>query len=141
MIVNEQLTCSPVGKGIVTDLNNFLLADLNLSRKGKIENIEFLSGTLKDHGYSKMIHISSSSLWKRINNKKIFDRLVKKKEIWKAPALVDTDWYILTIAQQFDYDILSNDKFREYWDEFGRDWIEYKRKTFMFIEDKIIIKF
>jgi len=140
MIENRQITVSPEEKSIVVDLNNFLLADKDLSGKAKIENIDLLYEYLKAHGYDNIIFISSSSLWKRVNKKGRYDQLVRNRTILKAPALVDMDWYVLSIAQQLNCDILSNDKFKKYWDDFGREWIQSKRKTFMFIEGKVIIK-
>lgn len=140
MIENKQIIVSSEEKSIVVDLNNFLLADKDSTGKAKIENVALLRKYLKDRGYNKIFCISSSSFWKRVNKKRKYDQLVKKKVILKAPALVDMDWFILLTAQQLNCDILSNDKFREYWDEFGGEWIQNKRKTFMFIEGIIIVK-
>ena len=126
--------------GIVSDLNNYLYEDKDSDGKVKIENIELLEDTLQEVGYSKKILIGSSSLITKVNKPKIYDQLVIERRICKAPALTDTDWYILKLAKIYNYDILSNDKFKDYWEEFGKDWIMEKRKTFMLLEGKLIIK-
>lgn len=126
--------------GIVSDLNNYLFEDKDSDGKVKIENIELLEKTLTEVGYNKQILIGSSWLIKKVNKPKMYDRLVIERRICKAPALTDADWYILKLAKIYNYDILSNDKFKDYWEEFGKDWIMEKRKTFMLLEGKLIIK-
>ena len=140
MIENKQILPNPNEKGIAGDLDNFLCADKNSKGKCKIENIELLEVALRELGYNKIILIVSSYFFKRVDNKNIYEKLVSERRIIKAPALEDTDWYVLQLAMTLDYDILSNDKFRDYWDEFGEDWIKEKRKTFMLFEGKLIIK-
>jgi len=140
MIKNKQFISVPKEKSIVVDLDCFLCTDRDLNRKCRIENTELLEETLRAHGYNKLFLVISSYFIKRVNNKKLYEKMVQERKIHKAPALVDTDWYVLQLAKKLDCDVLSNDKFRDYWDEFGRDWVEKKRKTFMLIEGKLIIK-
>ena len=140
MIENKQILPRSYEKGIAGDLDNFLCADRNSKGKCKIENIELLEVTLRELGYDKIILIVSSYFFKRVDNKNIYEKLVSERRIIKAPALVDTDWYVLQLAKTLDCDILSNDKFRDYWDEFRKEWVKEKRKTFMLFEGKLIIK-
>ena len=76
----------------------------------------------------------------RINNKKALEKLIQNKEVFLSPALEDNDWFILKTAHMWNYDIMTNDKYKEYWPEFGKEWILNKRKTFMFINGEIIGK-
>jgi len=140
MIENKQIIPVLNGNPVVVDLDNFLYADKNAKGKCRIENIELLEATLRKLGYNKIILIVSSYFIKKVDNKRIYERMVKERRINKAPALVDTDWYVIQLAKILDCDILSNDKYRDYWDEFGKEWIKKKRKTFMIFERKLIIK-
>ena len=140
MIENKQILPNPNEKGITGDLDNFLCADKNSKGKCKIENIELLEVTLRELGYNKIVLIVSSYFFKRVDNPLKYEKLGREKRIIKAPALEDTDWYVLQLARELDYDIFSNDKFKDYWDEFGEGWIKEKRKTFMLFNGKLIIK-
>ena len=140
MIENKQILPHSCEKGITGDLDNYLCADKNSKGKCKIENIKLLEIALRELGYNKIILIVSSYFFKRVDNKRTYEEMVREKRIIKAPALVDTDWYVLQLARELDYDILSNDKFKDYWDEFGEEWVKEKRKTFMIFEGKLIIK-
>lgn len=140
MIEDKQILPSPNEKGIVGDLDNFLCADRDAKGKCRIENIDLLELTLREFGYNKITLIVSSYFIKRVDNKRIYESMVREGRIKKAPALVDTDWFVLRFAKTSDYDILSNDKFRDYWDEFGEAWVKKKRKPFMLCEGKLIIK-
>lgn len=140
MIENKTINNEILELGIISDLNNLLYDDKDSDGKVKIENIKLLEETLRKEGYQKIILVASSSLKKHVNKPEIYEKMVKKGRICKAPALVDTDWYILKLAKLYDYDILSNDKFKDYWEDFGKEWIIEKRKTFMLFESQLIIK-
>ncbi len=140
MIENKQILQSPNEKGIVCDLDNLLYAERDSKGMCRIENVEILESTLKEIGYNKILLIVSSYFYKKVNNRRIYEKLVREKRIIKAPALEDTDWYVIQMAKTLDFDILSNDKFRDYWNEFGGEWIRAKRKTFILFEGKIFIK-
>ena len=140
MIEDEILEFSPKDNGIIIDLDNVLLEDRNNKNKAKFCNIKKIKSKLEENKYGHLIFIASANLRHRINNVKSFESLIKSKEIFLSPALEDNDWFILKYAQRWDYDILSNDKFKEYWSKFGEDWVKSKRKPFMFINGELIIK-
>lgn len=140
MIENEQMLISVLEKAITCDLNNYLYDDKDSKGKLKIENVDILDEALRKLGYTKIILIASSTLRKKIDKPKKYEEMIKQKRIIQAPALIDNDWYILELAKKLDTVILSNDKFKDYWDEFGEDWIRQRRKTFIFFEGRVFIK-
>jgi len=140
MIENKQINPIYVEKSIIVDLNNVLLDDKDAEGKAKLQNIDLINEVLRSHGYTKIILITSSKFIERVNNRNTYKKMVKERKIHVAPALDDNDWYILELAKDLDCDVLSNDKYNDYWVEFGEDWVKKKRKTFMLIEGKLIIK-
>lgn len=140
MVVESNSLNSEHMNPLIVDLNNFILEDKDLDNRGKVKNIEKLVSNLKKSGYNEIILIASSKLKYRIDNKKEYKKMVKKYDIKESPAMVDTDWFILDLAKKLDCDILTNDRFKEYWDEFGRKWIMNIRRTFMIVNELISIK-
>ena len=129
-----------VMNGIVIDLNNALLNDKDEEGRAKIQNINQLESKLKSIGYQTVVNISGPSLRRKINSEEDYDKLISEGIIHQAPANSDTDWYILELARINGYDILSNDCFKLYRNEFGKTWIKKHRKEFMLINGQLIIQ-
>ena len=125
--------------GIVIDLNNALLQDKDEEGSAKIRNIYQLEIKLKSLGYQSIINIAGPSLRRRIDSEEDYEKLISEGIIHQAPANSDTDWYILEFAKINGYDILSNDFFKQYRNEFGKTWIKKHRKSFMLINGQLII--
>ena len=125
---------------IIVDLNNFLFEEPKTNGKAKMMYVEKLEVNLTNLGYNNVIFIAGPKLRDSNDAKKKYEKLIKEKKIYQSPAWVDSDWYILSFAKMNDCDILTNDKYKEYWDEFGKEWIMEKRKTFMLVDEQISIK-
>ena len=126
--------------GIVIDLNNALLQDIDEKGKAKIQNIIQLEFKLKSAGYQTIVNIAGPSLRRKIDSEEDYEKLILEGIIHQAPANSDTDWYILELAKINGYDILSNDFFKPYRNEFGKTWIKKHRKEFMLIKGQLIFK-
>jgi hypothetical protein len=126
--------------GIVIDLNNVLLQDKDPEGRAKIQNIKPLEIKLKSLGYQTVINISGPGLRRKIDSEEGYEKLISEGIIHQAPANSDTDWYILEFAKTNGYDIISNDCFKQYRDEFGKSWIEEHRKALMLIKGQLIIQ-
>ncbi len=140
VIENKQINILEVKKSIAVDLPNYLFENKDSSGKAKMEYIDLLYEVLRNHDYDKIFLISSSSFINKVDEPEVYDKMVEMKKILRAPALVDNDWYVLAVAKELNCDILTNDKYKQYWGEFGKKWINKRRKTFMFVDGKLIIK-
>lgn len=140
MITKEKVIVPNLNKKIIVDLNNFLFEDPNTNRKAKMMYVEKLEVNLTNLGYNNIIFIAGPKLRYDNDDNKKYEKLIKEKKIYQSPAMVDSDWYILSLAKKNNCDILTNDKYKEYWNEFGKEWIMEKRKTFMLVAEQIIIK-
>ena len=140
MITKEKVIVPKMNKKIIVDLNNFLFEDPNTIGKAKMIYVEKLEVYLTNLGYNNVIFIAGPKLRFFNDDNKKYEKLIKEKKIYQSPAMVDSDWYILSFAKKNNCDILTNDKYKEYWNEFGKEWIMEKRKTFMLVDEQISIK-
>lgn len=140
MITKEKIIVPKMNKKIIVDLNNFLFEDPDAKGKAKMVYVEKLETDLTNLGYNNVIFIAGLKLRKGNNDKKKYENLIKEKKIFQTPAMVDSDWYIISFAKKNNCDILTNDKYKKYWNEFGKEWILDKRKTFMLVDKQISIK-
>ncbi|MHA1269286.1 MAG: NYN domain-containing protein [Candidatus Helarchaeota archaeon] len=126
-------------KNIIVDLSNILHLISKNNKHPEIEMFYKLDNVLKSEGYNNPIYIADASLKYKINSKDEFKKLVSEKRIYSAPAKRPADVFILKYAKQLDYFILSNDKFKEYYKEYGEKWINEKRITIMYIDGHFVI--
>ena len=121
------------------DLSNVLFEDININGKLKVENIRVVYNTLLDENYDPFL-IIDAYLRHLMNDEKEYEELIKEKIIYQAPAGRKADPFFLKLAKAFKSKFLTNDLCKEYYEEYGRDWIIENRKTFMFIEGKLILE-
>jgi len=65
--------------------------------------------------------------------------MVVDKIVREAPAGRTADIFILKQARNKDCKFLTNDLYRDYYDNFDKDWILSHRLTCMFEDGEIII--
>jgi hypothetical protein len=91
---------------------------------------------LKKLGYEPIL-IADASLRHEIDDKEAFKKLLDEEKVHQVPAGTTADHYILNLAEEQDAKILSNDAFREFYDEF-RD-INSRRIPYNFKGENIVI--
>lgn len=124
---------------ISVDLANILYNDRDEKGKLKAENIIKLYNSLREENYDPYL-ILDAPLRYKVDNELEYERLVEEQILYQAPAGRKADNFFLNIAKAFKCKFLTNDLCREYYDEFGKDWIQENRKTFMFIDGKLILE-
>ena len=140
MIEKETTKYGPIlREKLPVDLSNILFEDININGKLKVENIRVVNNTLLDENYDPFL-IIDAYLRHLMNDEQEYEELIKEKIIYQAPAGRKADPFFLKIAKAFKSKFLTNDLCKEYYEEYGRDWIIENRKTFMFIEGKLILE-
>ena len=109
--------------------NNFIIL-LNYLERNEIENFKILC---------------DRSLSYCIDERKGYSKLVEEGIIIESPEGTKADIFILQYAFTNNGFIISNDKFKEFYTFFEKNWIEKKRISFRLIDeeiyfDKLIIK-
>jgi hypothetical protein len=84
--------------------------------------------------------IADASMRHHMDDKKLYDQLIDDGTLLQSPAGTKADDYILEIAKTENSSFLTNDLYREYWNEFGLDWIKKNRNTCLFFNGKFIIR-
>ena len=121
---------------VVIDASNLAHYGKERNSKPKLKNILFAVDNLEENGHEYVI-IADASLKHEIDAKKKYMALLENEAIEEVPSGTDADHFILNLAEEENAKILSNDFFREFFDEF-KD-INSKRLPYSFENDKIII--
>ena len=129
----------------VADGSNVAFEQRTTDNKPKLSNLHNLVKNLKTLGIYNLKIICDRSLHYCIDNKESYYQLIKKEIVIESPDGTPSDILILQYALQKNAYIISNDKFRDYYKIFGKDWIKNQRISFRIIDDeiyfnKIIIK-
>ena len=126
------------GKRIYVDIANLLYSDKDSQGKLKVENIGPIYETLKLYDY-KPIFIADAAILHKINNVEEYETLIQKGIVRVAPAGRTADVFILKMAQKNNCMFLTNDLFRDHYEEFDKDWIKENRITYMFEDGELIL--
>ncbi len=122
------------------DVSNYAFHNCRDS-KPKLENIDLIFISIPmDY---KIIGIADNSLYKQLSKN---DRIRYKKQylipelIYEAPASVQADDFLLTLAYANNDYVSSNDQFMDHeWP--SQDWINSHRVPFMIIKEQLILRF
>ncbi|MFX1456607.1 MAG: hypothetical protein ACFFDB_14630 [Promethearchaeota archaeon] len=123
---------------LVVDITNLLHQDLDLQDRLKTRNIITIRDSLLSKGFDPFF-IADASTLHNVDDKDQYRILEKNNVIIQAPARRTADKYVLKYAQKWNCPFLTNDMYKEYWNEFGKEWIFRNRMTYMFIEGELIL--
>jgi hypothetical protein len=138
--IESLLNISPNKKTtrIVVDITNILYKDLNKDEKIKIKNLPSIRDSLTALGYNPYL-IADASTQHNVDDKVLYREYIKKKYFTEAPAGRTADKYVLKYAQRWKCKFITNDMYREYWKEFGEEWVLRNRVTFMYTNGQLIL--
>ncbi len=105
--------------------------------KARLDYIQHLRTKLEDEGYEPIV-IVDAALRHQIDDAPAFEALENDGRIRQAPAGTDADWFILSFASELDAVIVSNDRFREYLDEFPD--LPDRQIRFMIVENEVVLR-
>lgn len=142
------INCSPVSEVVnklyVIDGSNVAFEIRTPNKKPSLSNILKLMKYLKHLRIPQFTVICDRSLFYCIDDKQKYSQLINEGIMIESPEGNPADIFILQLAYQKDGYIISNDKYREYYTIFGKNWVEMRRISFRIIDDvfcfnKIII--
>lgn len=102
---------------VVIDASNVAHANKKEGSKPLMSNILAAVKALEESG-DEFVIIADASLRHEIDDKEKYEKLLESDNVEEAPAGMDADHFILELASNENARILSNDKFRDYADEF-----------------------
>ncbi len=134
-----------IEKRYVIDGSNIAFEKRTSKNKPKFSNLIKLTKMLEQFGIINFRIFCDRSLFYCINDRQNYSEFIKKGIITESPEGKKADIFILQYALVNDCYIISNDKFKEFYPLYKKDWIESKRISFRIIDneiyfDKLIIK-
>ncbi len=136
---DEKTSIQSPNKMIIVDLANILYQDKNENQELKVENIIKVHRAVFSMGYTPTM-IADASTKHKMDDKSLYEGLIEDGIVVQSPAGTKADEYVLEVAKAEKSKFLTNDLFREYWDEFGSDWIFRNRLTCLYVNGKFIIR-
>jgi len=140
ILVRENATIEAEGISesfFVVDGSNIAFDKKSSKNKPLFSNILSLKIMLAELGISKYIVICDKSLRYCISERSKYLRAVRKKQIVESPEGTQADIFILQFALRKNAYIISNDRFKEYYGIFDKEWIDSIRISFRIIKDEI----
>jgi hypothetical protein len=122
----------------VIDGANVILSEKDDFGRGRVSNIYELRNKLKSYGLSNFKILCDSSLKYKVDQKDLFEAMIENKEIFEMPAERDADLFILKYAKRKNGFIITNDRYKDYYKQFGKSWIKERRITFALIDGEIL---
>jgi len=123
---------------LLVDLTNILNLDKNGNGDIQVKNIIKVHDTVVALGYTPKMW-TDASMRHHVDDKKLYEKLLDKGIVKKSPAGNKADIVVLKLAKKFKYKILANDLYREYRDDYGKEWIKNNRLTCVYDEGEFII--
>lgn len=122
------------GKIIVVDGANVAWSEQTSERKPKVSNIVAMRKALEAEDFDPII-IIDASLRHDIDDPDQLEGLIDGQHVRQSPAGTEADYFILMTADQQNTDVVSNDTFEKYRDDY--DWIWDRRVPYMIVEGKV----
>jgi hypothetical protein len=122
------------GKIAVIDGSNIAFEEASNGGKPKVSNIILVREELRKKGYDPII-VVDASLVHKIDDPKQLDALIDQKVVRQAPAGTDADYFVITLADENDALIVSNDRYSEYEGRFP--WIKKRRMPLMIVRGAV----
>lgn len=122
------------GKTIVVDGANVAWSEQTSDRKPRVANIVAMRQALEEEGYDPII-IIDASLRYDVDDPDQLEGLIDGQHVRQSPAGTEADYFILMTAEQQKANIVSNDTFEKYKDDY--DWIWDRRVPYMIVEGEV----
>lgn len=102
--------------------------------KAKLGVLLSLRDVLREKGFTKITIFCDYTLPWQIDEKEMLLRLIDNKEIIRTPSIkledgtyLEADKWILENAKNHDGYVIANDKYEDYTEDFGEEWIRERR--------------
>jgi len=122
------------------DLTNILYEDRDEDRNLQTNNVLRIRDLLISKGFDPRLVVDANTSH-NVDDEKEFEKLEEINVFKKAPAGRKADWTVLMLAERNNCRFITNDLYRNYRDEFSKDWIEENRITLIFAEGQWLLEY
>jgi hypothetical protein len=122
----------------VIDGANVALQERTHEGKARMESLMKMRSTLEERGYRPII-IVDASLRHDIDDRRQFEHMEDDGVIYQSPAGTQADYFVLRTAEEQNAIVVSNDRFKDYRDQFP--WLREpgRRVPFMIVGGDIML--
>ncbi len=138
--LENQLSSNVEAEKVIVDLTNIMYEDMGEDGNLLTSSVLRIRDLLISKGFDPRLVVDASTSHK-IDDEKGFEKLDKINVFKQAPAGRKADWTVLMLAQKNNCRFITNDLYRKYRDEFGKDWIEENRITLIFAEGQWLLEY
>ncbi|MFW9826684.1 MAG: hypothetical protein ACFFEY_03580 [Candidatus Thorarchaeota archaeon] len=128
------------GELLVVDITNILNDDKNEFGKLKIENILLVRDSLLSLGFEPLMIADANMRHYPLDNPQLYEELLNRRIVAQAPAGRKADGFVLEFTKAENCKFLSNDMYKDYYNEFGKEWIFNHRLVGKFLNSKFILR-
>jgi hypothetical protein len=121
-------------KIVVVDGSNIAYAERAKDGKPQVSNLIAVQRALQARGWQPII-IVDAALRHQVDDPARMEALIQHQEIRQAPADTDADYFILKTAENEHADVVSNDEYQPYRQQF--QWIAKRRIPLMIVRGAV----
>lgn len=123
-------------KNVLVDGANVAYAELSQDGDPKVSNLVAMCTALEGQGYEPIV-IVDASLRHEVGDPEQLEGLLDNDDWRQAPAGTDADYFILETAERLDADVVSNDEFERWMDDYP--WVHERRVPFMIVHGEVMV--
>ena len=125
------------GKSVVViDGANVAYEERSAGGKPKLSNLLRVRGELEERGFEAVILVDASLKYD-IDDQEQLEKLIQSQQVRQVPAGTDADYFIIQFADQFDALIVTNDRYKDYAEQYP--WVTERRLPYMIVKGEVVL--
>jgi hypothetical protein len=121
---------------VIIDGANVAYEERSAGGKPKLSNLLKVRGELEERGFEPVI-IVDASLKYDIDDQSQLETLIQSQKVRQVPAGTDADYFIIQFAQELDALIVTNDRYKDYAEQFP--WVNERRLPYMIVKGEVVL--
>ncbi len=123
-------------KTVVIDGANVAYEERSAGGKPKFSNLLKVRRELEEKGFEAVILVDASLKYD-IDDQEQLENLIRSQQVRQVPAGTDADYFIIQFADQLDAVIVTNDRYKDYSDQYP--WIPDRRLPYMIVKGEVVL--
>ena len=123
-------------KMVVIDGANVAYEERSAGGKPKLSNLLKVRSELEERGQEAVI-IVDASLKYDIDDADQLEKLIRSQQVRQVPAGTDADYFIIQFAHELDADIVTNDRYKDYAEQYP--WVQERRLPYMIVKGEVVL--
>jgi Zc3h12a-like Ribonuclease NYN domain len=121
---------------VIIDGANVAYEERSAGGKPKLSNLLKVRRELEERGLEAVILVDASLKYD-IDDQTQLETLIRSQQVRQVPAGTDADYFIIQLADQFDARVVTNDRYRDYLEQYP--WITGRRLPYMIVKGEVVL--